>query len=106
MRANAHDLKKLLSQVGIYVLFNAAQHVVGFSRNEGAAGDVFVEFDVTVGNALYHFGSHFGNLLIVGTVYFETIVDEPFAYKLLRKLLLGFAFFKAFLIAFGIEIAR
>ena len=64
---------------------------------------MFVEFDVTIGDAFDDFVGHFRNRLSFFSL--ETVVHQPFANKLLGELTLGFALFETLFIAFCIEIA-
>jgi len=54
---------------------------------------VFVQFDIAFGNAEYHIIGHLRNLL--SFLALKTILHQPFPYKFLRELFLGFAFFLA-----------
>ena len=63
---------------------------------------MFVEFDVAVADAFDDSRRHFGNDLAGFAL--EIVFHQPFADEFLRKLLLGFAFGKAFFISFEVEI--
>ena len=64
---------------------------------------MLVQFNVTLTDGCYDFVCHFRNLL--SFLALETIVHQPFANEFFRKLFLCFAFFKAFLITFRVEVA-
>ena len=87
-----------------YVLLDAGGDigaVVGFL--EFFAGDVLVELDVAVGDAVDNLVGHLGHLLAF--LALEAVVHEPFADKLLAELTLVLAFLQTFLVALGIEVA-
>ena len=63
---------------------------------------MLVQLDIAVGHAVHVFVRHFRHLLAF--LAHEVVVDEPLAYEFLGKLLLGFAFFKLFLVPVCVEV--
>ena len=71
------------SQRGADISLDAPLDILGRSGNKGLARDVFVEFDVAVGDALHDFRSHLGDGLVGGTVHLEAVGEQPLADKFL-----------------------
>ena len=94
----------LLRQVFCYVLLNATEYILSGSGNKLCTSDVFVELDITLADAVYYFGSHFGHLLIGCTVNLEAVVEQPFANELLRELFLRFTLEETLFVTFCVEI--